>query len=76
MASRPMLVADWTNMKVNQTDLWSSTPGLHLIAPVEQATKNTISHTSRMAYVHPVAGPAVIVHISREARDALARSQA
>lgn len=62
-------------MKVHSIDLWSSTPGLHLIAPVEQATKNTISHTSCMAYVHPVAGPAVVVHISREARDALARSQ-
>jgi hypothetical protein len=71
-----MLVQGLTNMKVNQIDLWYSTPGLHLIAPVEQATKNTISHTTHMAYVHPVAGPAVIVHISREARDALARSQA
>lgn len=63
-------------MKVNPIDLWCTTPGLHLIAPVEQVTKNTISHTSRMSYVHPVASPAVIVHISREARDALARSQA
>ena len=63
-------------MKVHPMSLWCSTPGLHLIAPVEQTTKNTISHTSRMARVHPVAGPAVIVHISREARDALARSQA
>ena len=62
-------------MKVYPIDLWSSTPGSHLIAPSEQAAKNTISHTSRMAYVHPVAGPAVIVHISREARDALERSQ-
>jgi len=63
-------------MKVNPMSLWSSTPGLHSIAPVEQATKNTISHTTHMAYVYPVAGPAAIVHISREARDALARSQA
>jgi hypothetical protein len=63
-------------MKVNPINLWYSTPGLHLIAPTEQATKNTISHTSHMAYVHPVAGPAAVVHISREARDALARSQA
>ena len=63
-------------MKINPINLWYSTPGLHLIAPAEQVTKNTISHTSRMAYVHPVAGPAAVVHISREARDALARSQA
>jgi hypothetical protein len=60
-------------MKVHPMSLWYSTPGLHLIAPVEQATKNTISHTTHMARVYPVAGPAVIVHISR---DALARSQA
>lgn len=62
-------------MKVHPMSLWYSTPGLHLIAPVEQATKNTISHTTHMAQVLPVAGPAAVVHISREAREALARSQ-
>lgn len=63
-------------MKVNPMSLWYSTPGLHLIAPTEQTAKNPIIHTDHMAQVLPVAGPAAVIHISREVRDALARSQA
>ncbi len=63
-------------MKVEPTDYASTVPGVHAETPVHQATKNVISHNQNQALVYPVAGPAVIVHLSREARDALARSQA
>ena len=39
----------------------------HLLAPIETATKNTVSQTNGYAYVYPTTGPAVIVKLSKEA---------
>ena len=59
-------------MKINPIHFYGS-PGLQIIAPLDQVSKNTISHTSRLGYVYPVSGPAVIIKISREARALLER---